>query len=240
MPAEATSTQPSRTGQPTAPPRVVAVSGIVFASLYVASLVLIRLAVPADPTEPGAWLADPTFRGWVRVALNLIPFTGLAFLWFMGVLRNRVGLLEDRFLATVFLGSGLLFVAMLFTAAALARGLLDVFGSGVSLPGQSETYQVGRGMAYGLMHLFAVRMAAVFTFVTSMIGLRTAFLSRWVSLVGFACGLVMLLVISDFAWIALLFPFWVLLVSAWILIQDFRGAAREQGLPQGTQQGGTS
>ena len=47
----------------------------------------------------------------------------------MAVLRNRIGLLEDRFFATVFLGSGLLFVAMLFAAVAVARGLLDTFGS---------------------------------------------------------------------------------------------------------------
>jgi hypothetical protein len=213
---------PSVSGNPPTPPRVVAISGIVFSALYIVSLVLLRLAVPADPTEPGAWLADPVFRHWARIALNLVPFTGIAFLWFMAVLRNRIGLLEDRFFATVFLGSGLLFVAMLFTAAAVSRGLLDTFGASTSLPGQSEAYRVARGMAYALMNTFGTRMAAVFMFVTSTIGLRTAVLSRWLSFVGFAFGLVLLLVITDFAWIALLFPFWVLLVSTWILIKDFQ------------------
>jgi hypothetical protein len=213
--------RPTEPGKSPAPPRGVAVSGIAFSALYFASLVLVRLAVPADPTEPGAWLEDPGFRNWVRIALNLVPFTGIAFLWFMAVLRNRIGLLEDRFFATVFLGSGLLFVAMLFAAAAVARGLLDTFGTGVSLPVQSETYGFGRGMAFALMNTFGMRMAAVFMFVTSTIGLRTAVLSRWVSFVGFAFGLVLLLVITDFAWIALLFPCWVLLVSTWILIADF-------------------
>ena len=66
-------------------------------------------------------------------------------------------------------------------------------------------------MAYALMNTYGMRMAAVFMFATSTIGLRTAVLSRWVSFVGFAFGLVLLLVITDFAWIALLFPFWVLL-----------------------------
>jgi hypothetical protein len=201
------------------PPRVVAISGIIFSALYIASLVLIRLAVPADPTEPGEWLGDPAVRHGVRIALNLIPFTGIAFLWFMAVLRDRIGLLEDRFFATVFLGSGLLFVAMLFTAVAVSQGLLDTFGAGTALPGESEAYRVGRGMAYALMNPFGMRMAAVFMFVTSSIGLRTAVLSRWVSFVGFAFGLVLLLVITDFAWIAMLFPLWVLLVSAWILIR---------------------
>jgi hypothetical protein len=199
---------------------VVAVSGLIFSALYIASVVLLRLAVPADPRESGVWLADPGYRSGVQIALNLIPFTGITFLWFMAVLRNRIGLLEDRFFATVFLGSGLLFVAMLFTAAAVARGLLDTFGQGASLPDQSETYRVGRGMGHALMNTFGMKMAAVFMFVTSTIGLRTGVLARWVSFAGFALGLVLLLVITDFAWIALLFPLWVILVSTWILIVD--------------------
>jgi hypothetical protein len=115
-------TTPMESGKPPTPPRGVAVSGIVFSALYIASLVLLRLAVPADPADPGEWLTDPDLRNWVHIALNLVPFTGIAFLWFMAVLRNRVGLLEDRFFATVFLGSGLLFVAMLFAAVAVSRG----------------------------------------------------------------------------------------------------------------------
>jgi hypothetical protein len=217
---------PTESRQPPAPPRGVAISGIVFSVLYFASLVLTRLAIPADPRELGSWIVDSDFRNCVRIALNLVPFTGIAFLWFMAVLRNRIGLLEDRFFATVFLGSGLLFVAMLFAASAVSHGLLDTFGSGTSLPGQSETYAVGRRMAYALMNTFGMRMAAVFMFVTSTIGLRTAFLSRWVSLVGFAFGLVLLLVMTDFAWIALLFPVWALLVSTYVLVADIQRGHR--------------
>lgn len=204
-----------------APPRAVAVSGVIFSMLYIVSLVLIRLAIPADPTEPGAWLADPDFRSWTRIALNLIPFAGIAFLWFMAVLRNRIGLHEDQFYGTVFLGSGLLFVAMQFVAAAVSQGLY-IFGASDSLPAQSETYRVARGMIFSLMMTFSTKMAAVFIFVTATIGLRTACLSRWVSYVGYGVGVVLLAVISDFAWIALLFPMWVLLVSSWILIEDNR------------------
>ena len=215
---------PTESRQAKAPPRVVAISGVIFAGLYITSLVLIRLSVPADPTEPGVWLADPTSRQWVGIALNLIPFSGVAFLWFMAVLRNRIGLLEDRFFATVFLGSGLLFVAMLFAAAAVAQGLHSIAINDQSL-GPTETYRMGRGTIYALLNVFGMKMAAVFIFMTSTIGLRTGFLARWVSLVGYSIGLVLLLVITDFAWIALLFPGWVLLVSAWILVADFRKRA---------------
>ncbi len=109
------------------PPRIVAISGIVFATLFTAALLLIRLALPADPRDPGIWLSDSISRSWVRWALYLVPFSGIAFLWYMATLRNHIGVLEDKFFATVFLGSGLLFVAMLFVAVAASEGLLSTF-----------------------------------------------------------------------------------------------------------------
>lgn len=211
-----TATEPSSIPSP---PRVVAVSGVIFSMLYIASIVLIRSSVPADPTEPGAWTADPIHRSWLGIALNLIPFAGIAFLWFMAVLRHRIGLLEDRFFATVFLGSGLLFVAMLFAASAVSQGLLSLIAADHQSV-STETYQIARATVYALLNTFGMKMAAVFMFMTSTIGLRTGIVARWVSLVGYACGLVLLLVITNFAWIALLFPFWVLLVSGWILASD--------------------
>lgn len=210
----------AQTHHASSPPRIVAISGIVFAVLYIVSLVLIRLAVPPHSTESELWLADPSFRNGVRIALNLVPFTGIAFLWFMAVLRNRIGLLEDRFFATVFLGSGLLFVAMLFAAGSASRGLLDAYSP--ELPARNETFRLGRSVANSLMHTFGTRMAAVFMFVTSTIGLRTAVVARWVSFVGFALGLGLLVLVTEFAWLALAFPLWVLLVSSYILVSDFR------------------
>lgn len=208
--------------QPPAPPRAIAISGIIFSVLYIVSLVLIRLAVPADPADPGEWLEDARYRDSVRLGLNLVPFIGIAFLWFMGVLRNRIGFLEDRFLGTVFLGSGLLFVASLFASAAISGAIVEFFVVEGKLPAQSETYAVVRRMCYTIMNPFGIRMAAVFMFVTSSIGLRTSFLPRWLAFVGFTLGLVLLLIITDFAWIALLFPMWVLLVSEYILVAEFR------------------
>lgn len=231
------STIPIEERPPPAPPRVVAVSGIVFAVLYIVSLVLIRLAVPADPREPGAWLAHAPSRDWVGFALNMIPFTGIAFFWFMGVLRNRIGGHEDRFLATIFLGSGLLFVAMLFVAAAASQATLDIFAAEGGIPAVSEAYATSRALSYALMNTFAVKMAGMFIMVTSTIGLRTAVFPHWLVVVGYALALVMLLTIGSFAWIALVFPSWVLLLSAYILVTDFgskhqEAASVQNGQPQ--------
>ena len=106
-------------------PRAAAVAGILFSVLLITSLVIIRSAIPADPRDEGAWLAG----NWNTVvfALNLLPFAGIAFLWFVGVVRDRIGENEDRLFATVFLGSGLLFLAMLFAAAAIAGGILVAY-----------------------------------------------------------------------------------------------------------------
>jgi hypothetical protein len=213
---------PAAPAQPPAPPRVIAISGMIFSALFIASLVLVRLVIPADPTDRGEWLADAGYRDRVRLALNLIPFTAIAFLWFMGVLRNRIGLLEDRFFATVFLGSGLLFVALLLVSAAVAGALVESIAIEGRVAAQSEMFAFGRRASYVLMNVYGIKMAAVFIFMTSSIGLRTAFLPRWLAFAGFAVGLVLLLVITEFAWIALLFPFWVLLVSAYVVVADFR------------------
>lgn len=205
-----------------APPRIIVLSGMIFSLLFTASVILLRLAVPTDPMDPGSWLADPDLRNGVRISLSLVPYAGIAFLWYMGVLRNRIGELEDRFFATVFLGSGLLFVAMLFAGAAVSQGLLGAFGPDVRMPRDSETYVAGRQMVHVLQTTFALKMAAVFMFVTSMIGFRTAALSRWVAFVGFAFALAFLLAITDIPWLALLFPCWVMLVSVWMLVEDLR------------------
>jgi len=100
-------------------PRSAAIAGILFSVLLIGGLLLFRLSVRADPLEAGAWLK--TSSKTIALALNLIPFAGIAFLWFIGVLRDRLGELEDRFFATVFLGSGLLFLAMLFASARARR-----------------------------------------------------------------------------------------------------------------------
>src|ERR1700756_1956186 len=106
-------------------PRAAAFAGIIFSVLWVVVFGLMRLSVPSDPFEEGAWLAGDTT--YVALAINLVPFAGVAFLWFVGVLRDRLGAREDQFFATVFLGSGFLLLAMLFVAAAVVGAIIVAF-----------------------------------------------------------------------------------------------------------------
>ena len=84
-------------------PKAAAIAGIVFSVLLLVFFWLIRSAVPADPLGSGAWLATSGRR--VAFGLNLVPVAGIAFLWFIGVIRDRLGQLEDQFFATVFLAA---------------------------------------------------------------------------------------------------------------------------------------
>ena len=207
-------------------PRAAAIAGIVFSVLLSISLVIIRSAVPAYQIDVGDWISDPLRRNAVRIALQLIPFAGIAFLWFIGVLRNRLGELEDQFFATVFFGSGLLFVGTLFISAMLAGGLLEAMTNSQRRLLDSDVFLFARQVIGASMNTFAIRMAGVFMLSTSTIVFRTAILPRWVAFTGAACALILLLTITNWPWIALLFPLWVLIISTCILMVE----ARTRGL----------
>jgi hypothetical protein len=207
-------------------PRAAAVAGIVFSVLLIASLVLLRLSTPADPAVPGAWLSDPARRRTVAVALNLVPFAGIAFLWFIGVLRDRIGGHEDRFFATVFLGSGVLFVGMLFVAAAMAGGLIAESAAHQSGSGGAGNLALGRNVTGLLLNVYAMRMAAVFSITTVTIARRTGIVSKWLVVAGLVTALVLLVGVGISAWVELLFPAWILALSVDILTVGRHSLAR--------------
>ena len=203
-------------------PRAGAVAGIFFSLLLLASLALIRFTVPATPEEVGEWL--PSSERRVSLALNLLPFAGVAFLWLIGVLRDRIGDLEDRFFASVFLGSALLFLGMLFVASALAGALLTTWGSMHGTLVDSGVYRFARTASLQLVNVYAMRMAAVFMMSTSTIAVRTGIFPRWMAFLGFGVALVLLAGSGRISWVPLAFPVWTLLVSTYVLVANLRGA----------------
>ena len=218
--------RPLRAGSPLRTPRAAAVAGIIFSVLLIAALVLIRISVPANPAVAGSWLSDSRRRAAITIALNLIPFAGIAFLWFVGVLRDRIGEREDRFFATVFLGSGLLFVGMLFIGAAITGGLIADVSSGAS---SAATLALGHHVTSILLNVYAMRMAAVFTLTTFNIARRTQIVSRWLSLAGLATALVLLVGVGISAWVELLFPVWILALSIDVLAASPKGSPASAG-----------
>ncbi len=200
-------------------PRAAAVAGILFSVFLIANLVLFRLSVRADPLEAGVWLK--TSSSTVALGLNLVPFAGIAFLWFIGVLRDRLGEFEDRFFSTVFLGSGLLFLAMLFASAAVAGGIITAYAARPEGLLDSVTFTFARAATYEIMNIYTVKMAAVFMISTSTLAIRTGFTPHWIAFLGFASALLLLFSGRYVEWIIMVFPLWVLLISIYILINNF-------------------
>src|SRR6516225_3901372 len=197
-------------------PRAAAIAGIVFSLLLILVFWLLRISVPDDPQEPGSWLNSQSST--VALAVNLVPFAGIAFLWFVGVLRDRLGGREDRFFATVFLGSGLLLLAMLFAAAAVVGAIIIAFHSAPEALIDSATFYFGRGLAYGMINIYVVKTAAVFMITTSTIALYTRLTPRWLAIGGYVVAVVLLIGSYYLDWSILVFPLWVLLVSICILL----------------------
>ncbi len=209
-------------------PSAAAVAGIIFALLFSASLVLIRLSVPDTLTteNSGAWLERSITA--VSLALILMPFAGIAFLWFLGVMRDRLGRLEDQFFSTVFFGSGLLFLSMMFAAAGIAGGLVTSYAAESDLLVENGIFSFGRAMMYTIMNIYAIRMAGVFMMSLGTIWIRTRVMPRLLVFLTYGLALVLLISINLTLWLVLVFPGWVFLISLYILIVSLRGENKQR------------
>jgi hypothetical protein len=211
--------------------RSAAIAGIVFGVLLLVALTMIRIALSEDTLQ--SLQTDAQRRGLIRLSLHLVPFAGIAFLWFIGVVRDQLGSVEDRLFSTVFLGSGLLFLAMLFVGAVLSSGLLAMFAASSV---NADLFAYGRNATQTLISVYAMRMAAVFTISVSTVGLRAAAMPRWVSYIGYLVALTLLVAAAEQKWTQLLFPAWVLLVSVVILFTrpPSRDGESESSTPAGS------
>ena len=142
-------------------------------------------------------------------------------MWFIGVVRDRLGEGEDHFFATVFLGSGLLFVAMLFVSGADTSALLVDPGS-EAVPPTDTVWSYGRRFNYTLITVYAMRMAGVFMMSTTTLALRLGFVPKWMVYAGFIGAIVLLLTTGKLPLVELIFPLWVLALSTHILIVSLR------------------
>jgi hypothetical protein len=203
-------------------PRSAGLAGVVFAVLFGLTMVLLRMSITEAPlTETGL---SSVAKTQLTMALALMPIAGIAFLWFVGVVRDRLGDLEDRFFATVYLGSGLLFLAMMFVSMALAGAILTTMDSEVSPP--TEVVQFGQAVMLQVTNVYALRMAAVFMISLSTTWHRSGTAPRWLVISTYLIALSLLVVTSLSMWVAMIFPAWVLLVSLYVLLTAHRSETR--------------
>ena len=208
-------------------PRAAAIAGILFAVLFSVSLALLRSAVPDDPFAPVGWVSDGERR--IVTALVLGPFAAITFLWFIGVVRDQFGDLEDRFFGSVFLGSGLLFLAMVAVSMSIAGAILIV----AQTPGivSDGSVYFARSLMLQVSNVWGVRFAAVFMISLATIWIRTRLMPPWLAILTYLLAVTLLVVISHSLWITLVFPTWVCATSIVILVSKNSGqdAASSRG-----------
>lgn len=185
-------------------PRAAAFAGVLFALLFGVALVIIRTSVPGSEHR-------------LRIAVVLMPFAGIAFLWFIGVIRDGLGALEDKFFSTVFIGSGLLFLAMIFASTAVGAGLIAARKHSGLGDARTEVTEFGHALLVSLSDTYALRMAAVFMISLATIWLRTRLMPIWLVVVTYVVALCVLVGSDITAWMTVAFPAWVLIVSLLLL-----------------------
>jgi hypothetical protein len=199
-------------------PRAAALAGVVFAVLFGTVVFLIRANMPEGAQDPTRWLN--TQHSGIATATVLMPFAGISFLWFIGVVRDGFGRFEDRFFASVFLGSGLLFLAMMFVATAVAAGLVASNNGVIDSAAHVEVIDFGKFVVLAVTKTYAIRMAAVFIMSLATIWLKTALMPRWLVGISYLVALALLIASDVSMWMEMAFPTWVLVVSGLILARS--------------------
>ena len=192
-------------------PSIAGVMGMISALLLGAVMVLVRVAIPAASTSAD-WVTDASSREAVAAALSLVPFVGIFFLWFMGAVRDYFGEGRNSFFDTLFLGAGLLFVALLFVISAATYGLL----TSADASQNSSQVEHWRQLVLTLLSGYSTRMAAVLTLSATTIGRGLGIFPRWLVWLGYLVALTLFFV--NVPWSELVFPVWVFVLSGHIFL----------------------
>jgi len=214
--------------------RMAGVSGAVFAVLLVAGLVLVHRSPAMGVSDSGyaAFYNDGGKTVLVSLGLYVVPFAGIAFLWHMTTMRLLVRSVTPSPSAVPFglqTLSGVLFVGLLFAgtgaagAVALVQDLTDD-----PLPAAD----VGRsltGLGYALVFVYGTRAAGMYAISTSTLLRNAGLLPRWAAVLSYLMATVMLVATTFNPAVLLVFPGWVALVAAIVLVRTGRSGDGTSG-----------
>ena len=171
------------------------------------------------------WYSDEGNQRTMILGLNLLVMSAIMFVWFVAVIRRRVGDRENRFFGTVFLGSALLLAGawlvagVLLTMPAVAARTFDIVPA-------ADTVAITQAGGITMASIVATRLEAVFIISTTTVGRLSKAFPRWLVLVGYTVGLTLLLMPVPTLFLTWVFPIWVAVVSAVLLV--FRNEIRSQ------------
>lgn len=197
-----------------------AVAGIVCAIGWSLSLrgLLGAPGIGASEGEISRFYSDRANGTVAVVWLQILVISTLAFLWFVGVVRGRLGAREPRLFGTVFFGASILLAGLLFVGATFlaAPSVLVVVGDSVPAP---EAVSVMRAGAAVALSVCAPRLATLVMFSVASLGRATGALPRWLVWLTYAVGVVEFVNVSISTPTIYVLPAWIALVSVVLLVR---------------------
>jgi hypothetical protein len=209
-------------------PRSAAIAGILYSVITIATMILLWEVITAVPAEvTGEWL--DTYSGNVSLAVGLVPFSGIAFLWFTGVIRDRLGDREDRFFSTLFFGSGIIFVVLTFMWAATLGAVFSSYAVADHLLLGSGVGMFGSAFINEIIGNFLLRMAGVYMISIGTLWTRTSAMPRWLTIATYVVALGFLVFSGNVREARFIFPGWVIVVSVYVLALNYRLTHHQEG-----------
>jgi hypothetical protein len=212
-------------------PRAAAIAGIVYSLLIITVMILTAGAARVRPENvTREWLE--TWSGTFSLVLTMVPFAGIAFLWFTGVIRDRLREQEDRFFATIFFGSGIIQVLLLFMWGAILGTLLrlkSITTLGMVDDFSPDLYIFGILLMNEIIGNFALRVAGVYMLAIGTLWTKTGLMPRWLTLVTYILALGFLAAAERIREARFIFPAWVLLVSGYVLVLNYWRTHDQEG-----------
>lgn len=202
-------------------PRSAAIAGIAYSLLMMTSMILLTSMARVTPADVDKDALEK-WSGTASLALGMVPFAGIAFLWFTGVIRDRLGDQEDRFFSTIFLGSGIISVVLMFIWAGTIGAIFRTFAMAADTLVDDAVYIFGFAMVNEIIGNYALRMAGVYMTSIGTLWTRTGAMPRWLSTITFIVALGFLFFANRIRQARFIFPAWVLLVSIYILVLNYR------------------
>lgn len=197
-----------------------AVAGIVCALGWSLALwgLLSAPGIGADESEIRRFYADDANATAALVWLQVLVAASIAFLWFVGVVRGRIGDQEPRLVGTVFFGGSILLAALLFLGASLLAAPAVMVAVGGTAPDPGATALL-RAAAAVVLTVFLPRVGTLVMLSTASLGRATGALPRWLVIVSVVVGVFELVNVTVSTPTIFLVPGWIALVSVVLLVR---------------------
>jgi len=210
-------------------PRAAAIAGIIYSILTITVMALTRRAAYVQPEDVTREFLE-TWSGTFSIVLTIVPFAGIAFLWFTGVIRDRLRDREDRFFATIFFGSGIIYVLLLFLWGAILGTIMRMTtleALGVVNAFSDDVYVFGVVLMNEIVGNFAFRMIGVYMSAVGTMWNRTKLMPRWLTFITYILALGFLVAAQSIREARFIFPAWVFVVSVYTLILNYRSTHQD-------------